>query len=53
MDKITFTAGKEDTPLFKVTLEIIHEHHGDLQDLQEIIAKYFVSHGGLNWSVSK
>jgi hypothetical protein len=53
MAKIIFTAGSYEKPLFRVTLEIIHENQSDLIDLQEIIAKYLVTHGGLNWGVSK
>jgi hypothetical protein len=53
MTKIVFTAGKSESPLYKVTIETIFPNHGSEYDLQELIAKYFVHHGGLQWSVNQ
>jgi len=53
MSKIVFTAGDDSKPLFTVTIETIFHNHSDMPELQELIAKYLVHHGGLKWSVSK
>ena len=52
-DKIVFLAGDEKKPLYTITIQTIFSNHGDMPELQELIAKYMVHHGGLKWSMTK
>ena len=52
MVKIIFQAGSDNKPLFTITIQTIFQNHGDMPDLQELIAKYMVHHGGLKWSMT-
>ena len=53
MKKTIYQAGGNDHQMFKVTIEKQFDQHGDMPDLEILLATYFVHHGGLHWSVSK
>ena len=53
MKLTTFQAGEGEHKMFKVTIEKQYDKHGDMPDLEILLATYFVHHGGLKWSVTK